>query len=109
MDFNGEILKRESDKQVLMHQERNIGRLDAPENDKAFSSKRAMAQYVRMNCRPEIWAPVQPITHGSEATIKREYRMLGRLIDHLKKNPDSRLRYVLHDVITIKLVLFTDT
>lgn len=67
-----------------------------------------MVQYVGVNCRPEVRAPVQLVAPGRDPTTKDEYKSLKRVINHLREMVDTVLNFANLDLYTCRLVLFTE-
>lgn len=71
MEINGATLIRKLTGEITMNQSDNTNCLSVPTTDKAFSLKRAISQYVGINCRSDICGPVQPVVvPGMEATAR---------------------------------------
>lgn len=108
MAFNGVRVSRIANGGIKMDQGDKIRSLSFPTSDKQFASKRAMAQYIGVNCRPDVCAPVQLVAPGREPTSKDEYRTLKKVITHLQATADVGLNFVPLELETCRLVLFTD-
>lgn len=91
-----------------MDKREKIGQLSIPMNDKDFASKRAMAQYIGVHCRPYVCAAVQLIVAGGEDVTKNEYDTLCKVINHLHADPNLGLTFLPIIMDTDRLVRFTD-
>lgn len=91
-----------------MDQRKKISRISHPTTYNAFASKRVMAQYVGVNCRPDVCAAVQLIAPGGDRVTKEEYLTMNRVIIHLKSYPRFGLTFVFVDIKSSRLALFTD-
>lgn len=91
-----------------MDQEEKVTRLTVPTNEKDFASKREMAQYIGVNCRPDICAAIQLIAPGGESLKNSEYATIRKVIDHLQSDPPFGLTFVPIYLSTSRLVLFSD-
>ena len=81
---------------------------DKIEGEKQFISQRALAQYIGVNVRPDICAPVQLITPGNAPPSNNDYKSLMKTIKFLKATTSQGLNYVPIDLQTAHLVLMTD-
>lgn len=57
-----------------MNQADKVAQLQTPECQKAFTSQRAVAQYVDVNSRPDICAKVPLVGHGGDLIAKKELK-----------------------------------
>ena len=81
---------------------------DKIEGEKQFISQRSLAQYIGVNVRPDICAPVQLITPGNAPPSSSDYKSLMKTIKFLKATASQGLNYVPIDLKTARLVLMTD-
>lgn len=58
---------------------------------------------------PEMCAPVQLLSHGSDLTTAAEFTALHNFIEFLLKTEHQGLNFVPLDLDTARLVLLTDT
>lgn len=65
IDVNGIKIKKISEGRIRLRQEDKIAKLKVPTAQKAFASVRAMCQYIGVNARPDICAPVQLVAPGN--------------------------------------------
>ena len=91
-----------------MSQADKIEKLAIAETQQEFTSQRALAQYIGVNVRPDICAPVQLIAPGKLPTTDKERKSLKKTTKFLKETIDQGLNYVALDLKTTKLVLMTD-
>lgn len=62
-------MKRTEDGGIEMEKDKIEGLL-LPTDDKQFASRRAMVQYIAVNCRPDVCAPIQliaPVKYQTKA------------------------------------------
>lgn len=64
MKLKGVRIVRGRNGEIRMDQRDKIYKLTVPATKKEFTSKKAMAQYVGVRCRPDICAAVQLIAPG---------------------------------------------
>lgn len=79
-----------------------------PEDQKAVASTGAMIQYIEVNTRPDVYALVQLVAPCAEETTLEEYKILKKVILHVKETPEQVLILVKVNMETAKLVRFTD-
>lgn len=87
MDLNGSV-------RVTMHQYDKIVRLSMPHNDKEFTSRRASVKYIGVNCKSEICEPTQCLALGRDTTTEKEYKVLWKVINPLKRTGYLGLNFV---------------
>lgn len=92
--FNRVRVNGSASGEIIMDQADKIEALTKPTNDKDFASRRADAEYIGVNCRPDICAPVQLTAPGRQRTTKDEYKTLWKVIDQLKATKNIGLRFV---------------
>lgn len=106
--FNGISIISNKNGEVLINQSDKIDKFDIPHDEKNFACQRSMAQYIGVNFRPDICAPVQLIAPGSQMTTTTEYATLSKVIKHLKGSKHECLRYTKVDMGTARMVVLTD-
>lgn len=111
--FNGINISRTTFDQTKhkysINQTDKINKLSIVNDQKDFTSHRALAQYIGVNARPDVCAPVQLVAPGSTPTTDEEYKLFKRTVKHLKATSTQGLHYVPLDLTTTRLVLLTDS
>lgn len=85
LSFIGLIItanKANNEYQVIQTEE--IDRLETATNQKEFSSQRAFSQYIGVNIRPDVYAPVQLIAPGNTPTRSDDWKSLEKSIKFIK-------------------------
>lgn len=72
--FNGIELVEIQDDTIKMTQEKKIEELQIPKTEESFRSQRALAQYISVNCRPNICATVQLIALVNTKVEERQFK-----------------------------------
>lgn len=72
-------------------------------------SSRGLAQYVGINVRPDVCAPIQLIAPGNAPPSRAEKKLLEKLINSLTEIIYQGLDYLPVDLDTARTVLLTDT
>ena len=106
--FNGINICRTIEGQYKINQTDKIDRLESSTTQKGFASMRALAQYVGVNVRPDVCAPIQLIAPGSEPTTKEQFTSLRKAVEFLKETKEIGLTYVKLNMEEIKIVVLTD-
>lgn len=70
--------------------------------ERELKSKRALVQYISVNCRPDVRGLVQLIALRNETITKAQFILLRKAIEHIKKSHSQGLDFV---KIYIKLIL----
>ena len=65
-------------------------------------------QYIGVNVRPDVCAPVQLIAPGNKPTSPEEYKSLQKTTKYLQKTKEQGLNYLPLDLESIRIVLLTD-
>lgn len=73
-----------------------------------FISARALAQYIGVNTRPDICAPIQLIAPGKDPPSKADIKLLRKITGFMKDTIDQGLYYVKLNLRTARIVLVTD-
>lgn len=107
LSFNG-ISIQAINNAIHIGQGEKIRKLKSPDTQKSLEIVRAMCKYIDDNSRPAICAPVQLIAPGNEPTSEAEYKVLDKVIDHLKSTEDMGLDYVKLEMSTLRIILFKD-
>lgn len=108
ISFNGVQLANGTNGIIIRDQAEKIKRLTIPTTEKYFASARAMAQYIGVNCRPDVGAAVQLNAPGGQTVTKDEFSTLRKVILYLQSDPAFGLTYIPIYMSTARLVLFTD-
>lgn len=108
ISFNGLQLRMDTDRRGFISQPDKISNLKAASNQAEFASIRALAQYIGVNSRPDLCAPVQLIAPGGEPASKGEYKMLDKAVNFAKETIMQGLTFVHIDLNTARIVLMTD-
>lgn len=98
----------DKDVRYRLTQTEKISKLNFDNTAASFVSNRALAQYIGVNVRPDVCAPVQLIAPGLEPPTKEEMKLLRKIIDFLKDTSGQGLDYVKVDMDTARIVLLTD-
>lgn len=98
----------EKDLRYRASREEKIGKLQFTKTIDGFISNRALAQYVVVIVRPDIFAPVQLIAPGKEPPSKEDMKKLGKVTQYLKDTAELGLEFVELDKTRARLVLVTD-
>lgn len=88
MAFNGVWLRLDGNGGIKIQPQYNHLALTLPRDRKDFSSKCTMTEYIGVNCRPDISAPVQLIAPGRNSTIFTGYKTFKRVIKRTKDTAD---------------------
>lgn len=105
--FNGIMIHKEGTKMVIAQKEK-IDRLHMVDTQVEFNSQRALAQYVGVNVRPDVCAPIQLIAPGSQPTTDAEFKSLRRSTKFLKETRTQGLNFTPLNLETVRLVLLSD-
>lgn len=104
--FNGSHMQLLSDGTITISQPDKIALLLNPDTENAFFSQKAMPQYVAFNGRPDVMASVQLIAPGNEPATEEEFKILKKIIMHLKSTHTVELTYRPIEIATVRLILF---
>lgn len=108
VNING-IQIRMTEKGIRVSQTYNIQKLIIPDSQKTVASVRSMCQYIGVNSRPDVCEPLQLIGPCNEPTSKAEFKLLEKVIKHLRETKDRGIDYVKLDMKTLGILLFTDS
>ena len=92
----------------IIDQSDKIRRLEPADNSSDFISQRALAQYIGVNVRPDICAPVQLIAPGKNEVTDKDIKSLKKTTKFLKETIEQGLTFVPLNLETMRLVLMTD-
>lgn len=106
--FKGVRLMQEKRGKIRMDQKEKIEKLKIPTTEKEFASRRAMAQYTGVNCRPDLCVEVKHIAQVGEYIPKAEFTILRNVITHLRSSPTLGQSYVNTNLERARLALFND-
>ena len=101
-------LSRNRDVRYKITQQDKVTKLKLVDNIADFVSFRALAQYIGVNVRPDICAPVQLIAPGSTPPSRGDMKTLNKVTKFLKATIDQGLNYVPLNLGKARLVLMTD-
>lgn len=82
--------------------------MEPADNSSDFISQRALAQYIGVNVRPDICAPVQLIAPGKNEVTDKDIKSLKKTTKFLKETIEQGLTFVPLNLETMRLVLMTD-
>lgn len=106
--LNGLKILKTKDGSIKIYQQENKEKLNSPENQNAFESQHALAQYIGVCTRPDVCADVQLIASESEPTKSTEYKTFVKTIKHLQNTKDMGLTNKRLDMSTVRFVVITD-
>ena len=107
VEFNGITLMNNMGTYTMMQADK-ILKLRVPTNNAEYISQRALAQYVGVNVRPDVCAPVQLLVPGKEEVTTLQYKQLKKVLEYMMDTKNQGLNYVSLDMESARLVLLTD-
>lgn len=93
----------------IIYQSDKIEKLEEEGTQNHFTIQCSMAQYIGLNFRPDIWAPVQLVAPGKRLKTELDYKSLNKTTRFLKTTKNQGLNFVPLNLETTRLVLTTDT
>ena len=105
--FNGIFIKHQDGRYTIDQQDK-IEKLTIAKTQKEFSSMRALAQYIGVNTRPDICAPIQLIAPGNKQTTTAEFKSLTKTTNFLTKTKNQGLDFIKLNLESARIVLATD-
>lgn len=105
---NALLLSKDLDGSINTTQESKIDNLTQPKDAKTFSNISALAQYIGVNCSPDLCAPVRLFAPGSKEVTNDEIKHFSKVIRFLNLTRHDGLQFVPLFLATLKLVIFTD-
>lgn len=81
---------------------------ETPATQESLKSRRALAQYIGVNCPPNICATVQLIAPGNSDVEEKQYKLLKKSVEHLKKTSDFGPNFIRLEVDSGRAVALSD-
>lgn len=91
-----------------MTKSKKIENLSTPTTEEGFRSQSALAQYIVVNCRPDVCAAVQLIAPGSTKVEDAQFKSLGKAVPHLKETKKIGFDFVKLDIASVCVVVWPD-
>lgn len=106
--IHGVELSLTSEKKIRVTQQKKILDLKTPTTQESFRRRRALAQYIGVNCRPDICITVRLIAPGNSNVEEKQYKSLKKVVDHLKGTSDLGLNFIILDVSSARVFVCSD-
>lgn len=103
--FNGVEVVEVQEGTIKMTQARKIGELETQTNDEFFQRQRALAQYIGLNCRPDIFATVKLIAPANAKIEERQFKSQSPAINLMQNTKDNGLEYVRPYIESVRIVV----
>lgn len=103
--LNGPKIRVKDGVGLSISQKKNLEKLKVPESETAFKSQRALAQYIGVNCRSEIWAAFKLIAQRKKTVEEAQYASLKLTLELLKRTPAKGHDFVKLDLRSMLLVV----
>lgn len=93
---------------ILMAHAEKISLVEIPMDQKAFSSERALAQYIGVNTHPDVCTNVQLVAPGSAPTTNGEYKSFSKTVTYLHETGAYGLKFRALGMETMRILVFSE-
>lgn len=85
-----------------------IKNLEAPATENAFQSWEALAQYTKVNCRPDIYGAVQLLAQESSKMGEAQFKSMGKAASELRYTTEIGLNVLKLDISSVRVAVLSD-